>query len=211
MSRQPESEQLVTVNDLRGWFQESVRAAMDRNAVRARDSTGNYVCNLLMQYSRSENLYQQTEDEGRSHRPLAMLYREAMESGSEEIRRRHLQRLGDLALFVAGFFAESLERKPVDVDYYAGMGGAAYSSLADTAPRSFELLELNEVYRELAEKFTDFIDVLAEVSEMTRGSPEQNALRLYETWLRTGSERARRKLEELGIHPHQTLFSRHEH
>lgn len=211
MSRQPVTEKLVTVNDLHGWFENSVRTAMERNSVQARESTGDYVTKLLIQYSRSENLYQRTEDEGRSHRPLAMLYREAMESSSEEERRRNLQRLGDLALFVAGFFAESLERKPVDVDYYAGMGGAAYGSLADTAPRSFELLELNQVYRELAEKFMEFIDVLTEVSEMTRGNQEQNTLRLYETWLRTGSERARRKLEELGIHPHQTVVSGREH
>ncbi len=206
-----DSRRLMTVNDLRDWFRSSVHEAMVRNSVEATESTGDYVVNVLTEYSRSENLYRMTEEEGRSHQPLAMIYRDAVESSSEEVRRRNLQRLGDLALFVAGFFAESLQRKLVDVDYYAGMGGAAYSSLAEAPPRSFEMLESNAVFGELAEKFTDFLDVLAEVAETARGNSEQNVMRLYELWLRTGSPRARRKLEEMGIQPLQSSVIGREH
>ena len=47
------------------------------------------------------------------------------------------QRLGDVSLFIAGFFARSFARKLIDVDYHIAMGGNAYSSLADTLQRSF--------------------------------------------------------------------------
>jgi len=201
---------LLTVNDLREWFRGTVHEAMLRNQVAAAPMTENYVSDLLMQYSRADNLYEATE-EGRGLKPLAFMYRDAMESESDQLRRHNLQRLGDIALFVAGYFAESLSRKAVDVDYYAGMGGAAYSTLADTAPRNFDQLEVNEVFRELAEKFTAFMDVLAEVGEMAHGSPERNVLRLYETWLHTGSPRARRKLEAMGIIPDEHSSSRRSH
>jgi len=40
-----------------------------------------------------------------------------------------MQRLGDTALFIAGVFADSLNRKLVDVDYYVAMGGTAYAQV----------------------------------------------------------------------------------
>lgn len=201
---------LLTVNDLRAWFRGSVDEAMTRNRVAAGRMTQNYVADLLLQYARSDNLYEITE-EGRGLKPLAFMYRDATEAASEEVRRRNLQRLGDIALFVAGYFAESLSRKSVDVDYYAGMGGAAYGTLAETPPRNFDHLEVNEVFRELAEKFTLFMDVLAEVGEMAHGNADQSVLRLYETWMHTGSARARRKLEAMGIIPDANAVSRSEH
>ncbi|MEA5445547.1 hypothetical protein VCB98_06920 [Gammaproteobacteria bacterium AB-CW1] len=207
MSRQAD---LMAVNDLREWFQGSVSEAMHRNEVDATESTTHYLGDLLLQYSRSDNLYEMTE-EGRHLKPLAFIYKDAMESERPELRRHHLQRLGDIALFVAGYFAESLSRKSVDVDYYAGMGGAAYNSLAASPPRSFEHLALNEVFRELAEKFTAFMDVLAEVGHRAHGNGDQSVLRLYETWMKTGSPRARRKLEAMGIVPDEAAISRSKH
>jgi hypothetical protein len=150
-------------------------------------------------------------DEGTGMRPLAIMYRDALESRTEEVRRHNLQRLGDIALFISGFFSESLSRKAVDVDYYAGMGGAAYGTLAETRPRSFARLAMNEVFRELAEKFTAFMDVLAEVAQTAHVLSEKDILRLYEIWIHTGSPRARRQLEALGIQPNENLVSRDTH
>ena len=44
--------------------------------------------------------------------------------------------LGDHALYIAGFFSESLERKPVGVEYYADMGGSAYHRAASLSTLS---------------------------------------------------------------------------
>jgi len=207
MNRRPDLE---TVTDLRQWFHGSVQEAMLRHELKAGPLTGKYVANLLTQYSRSDRLYEITE-EGCGLKPLAFMYRDALESPNEELRRQSLQRLGDIALFIAGYFAESLSRKAVDVDYYAGMGGAAYHSLADSPPHNFDALEVNEMFRELSEKFTAFMDVLAEVGQKAHGNGDQSILRLYETWLHTGSSRARRKLEAMGIIPDEANSSRRRH
>jgi hypothetical protein len=61
------------------------------------------------------------------------------------------------------------------------------------------------VFAELAEKFQDFVDVLSEVRDAARGSDDADVLRLYETWLRTGSPRAARLLRRLGIEPNVTV------
>jgi hypothetical protein len=106
-----------------------------------------------------------------------------------------------VSLYVAGFFQDSLNRKLVDVDYYIGMGGAAYQQVA---VRTYEDT-LRDLYLELADKFGAFVDVLAEVSDKTSQRTEKDILRLYELWLKTRSERAAKALQEAGIVPNETI------
>ena len=60
------------------------------------------------------------------------------------------------------------------------------------------------VFAELAEKFREFVDVLAEIRD-SGSAAALDVLRLYEVWLRTGSQRAARLLREHGIEPNVTL------
>src|SRR6185436_20516423 len=95
-------------------------------------------------------------------------------------RVKTLKEVGDTSLYVAGFFAESLNRSLVDVDYYVGLGQQAYTQLARSlGPRK----SIGEVYEELAAKFPRFVDVLAQVRKRV-AIAELNATsdigRLYE-------------------------------
>jgi hypothetical protein len=111
-------------------------------------------------------------------------------------RVKTLKQVGDTSLYVAGFFAESLSRSLVDVDYYVGIGQNAYSQLARTfgGPQK----SLTEVYEELAEKFPQFVDVLTEVRKRSDfATPDVG--KLYEMWLRTRDEWIERKLRALGV------------
>lgn len=129
--------------------------------------------------------------------PLAISYLKAL--GSDHVtKERALKQLGDLALFVSGFFSDSLARKIVDVDYYVTMGSASYGHLADTNRGA---VELHDLFSELSGKFTLFVDVLAEVSERSRLTSASDILRIYEKWLKTGSPRSERLLRDLGIVP----------
>ena len=60
-------------------------------------------------------------------------------------------------------------------------------------------LALAGVFAELAEKFQPLVDVLGEISDAARVYTQRDILRLYEVWLKTGSTRARRLLQGLGI------------
>src|SRR5215467_2104707 len=68
-------------------------------------------------------------------------------------RVRNLKVVGDTSLYVAGFFAESLSRSLVDVDYYVGLGQSAYAQLARTLGGSHSL---TDIYNELSAKFPRF-------------------------------------------------------
>lgn len=191
---------VVASRDVRSFFLDCVERAMQSLRLRAGADTVNYVVNLLAIYARSERLYEITPS-GPDLRPLAFMYQDALEAPTLAQRQASLRRLGDVALFIGGFFAQSLMRKLVDVDYYIAMGGTAYSALSDSLRTREHTQSHGVVFDELARKFPGFIDVLAEVSASAQPSSDTDILRLYEIWLRTGSPRSRQRLAELGVLP----------
>ena len=103
---------------------------------------------------------------------------------------------------MSGFFADSLRRKLVDVDYYVSIGGVAYQALSRDETDTF-----SPVFAELAEKFIAFVDVLSDVSERSSCASNMDLLRLYERWLKTGSRRSGQLLVERGVVPNSSLRS----
>ena len=116
-------------------------------------------------------------------------------------RLRRLRNLGDRALFVAGFFGDSLSRSIVDIDYYGDVGRAAYANLAESLAPQVTEKSWPGLYLELAQRFDQFVDVLAEVGDRTRSGGVEDLLRLYERYLRTGSPRDRGRLLRRGQVP----------
>jgi hypothetical protein len=195
-----ERPNVVAVSTLTEFFRDSVHTAAERQGVAIDDHTEHYVVNLLTMFARSEALYEMTP-EGMRLRPLAHMFADAAQAPAGEVRNRALQRLGDVSLFIAGFFAHSFARRLVDVDYHIAMGGRAYGTLAETARSSVRGRAFAGIFAELAQKFQRLVDVLNDVSEMAYEHTDKDVLRLYEVWLKTGSPRARSLLAKLGVEP----------
>lgn len=188
----------VPVASLREFFRDSVDAAIATNQVALEDHTVHYVVNLLTFFARSEAFFESTPA-GPRLQPLAFMLAEAVEADTAEERNVALRRLGDVALFIAGFFADGLQRSPVGVDYYVRMGGGAYHSLAQGLPANARGRAFAPVFAELAAKFQDMVDVLTDVRHAAGSASDRDVLRLYELWLTTGSRRAAKLLHRLGV------------
>lgn len=199
MQDRKEPEKLLTVTNLREFFRDSLHAALAHQRVAVEDQTEHYVVNLLTLFARTEALYEQTP-EGMRLKPLVVLMSEALEAPSAAERNRGLQRLGDVSLFVAGFFAQGFTRKLIDIDYHIAMGGRAYGTLANGLAHGRGRV-LAQVFAELAQKFQPIVDALNEVSETPHRHSHEDILRLYELWLKTGSRRCHRLLKQLGVDP----------
>jgi hypothetical protein len=178
------------------YFKELVESSLARQHVQAGDLTAYYLVNLLCQYVRLDPASDTEHGE-----PLAVRLARALQTAGLEQRTR-LRNLGDFSLFTAGFFSDSFRRRQVDVDYYVSMGEYAYGSLS-RAEDAFR-----EVFGELARKFVGFSDVLADVSERTGLTSNNDLLRIYEKWLRTGSQRDGQRLIERGIVPNSSVGKR---
>ena len=171
------------------YFHEEVTEAIRNQGVDTSETAEYYLVNLLAAFTKSP-----VDDE-----PLALKVASAVYASPEE-RVRQLKDVGDTSLYVSGFFADSLSRRMVDVDYYIELGGRAYRELSRYF-RVYRHSEVGDVYVELYEKFPRFVDVLAEISEKSAMTSNQGVVQLYERWLRTGSERVAHKLRARGVLP----------
>ncbi len=198
MSHSVNDVKLITNLNVNEYFNDAIHDALSHQRVGSKEETVVYIVNLLTYYTLSENIFE-ASSEGLSSKPLAFIYKDAVEASSNKERSTHLRKLGDTALFTSGFFAGSLERSAVSIDYYISMGGNAYGSLADRIPRTISDKNLAEVFTDLAEHFMNYVDVLTEVSESSELVDDRDVLSLYESWLDTGSDYARQRLQENGI------------
>jgi hypothetical protein len=187
------------VVNLKEYFKDALHGALASQQLSVEDQTEHYVVNLLTLFSRSEALFDRTPD-GARVKPLVVMLSDALEAQSAGDRNRNLQRLGDVSLFIAGFFAQSFARKLIDIDYHIAMGGRAYAALADTLSRGKGKV-LGNVFAELAEKFQPMVDALNELAETAYTHSDKDILRLYEIWLKTGSRRSYALLKRLGVDP----------
>ena len=107
-------DRVVPVHNLRDYFRTSVEDVVAKQGVEVDPHATHYVVNLITLFSRSEELY---EDDGETYglKPLAIMLADAADAPSPDHRTQTLQRIGDVAMFISGFFIESLENKAVDV------------------------------------------------------------------------------------------------
>ena len=190
---------LVAISDVREFFREALTTALEQQQLRVRDHTEHYVVNLLAMFAHTDALFEPGPG-GARLKPLAVLLADALGTQDDELRFRTLQRLGDVALFVAGFLANGFPRRLVDIDYHIAMGGRAYGALARSQRRGPRRV-LAAVFAELEDKFQPLVDALNDISECATTRSQHDVLRLYELWHRTGSPRAHRLLMRVGILP----------
>ena len=197
MQQTESKEGVLTVASLREYFHDALQKALAHQHVAVEDQTEHYVVNLLTIFARSEQLFEQTPD-GVRLRPLVQMLSDALEAPTALERERRLQHLGDVSLFIAGFFAHGFARKLIDIDYHIAMGGRAYGTLSYGLAHGRRQV-LSRVFGELAAKFQPIVDALGEISDTARRYSQADVLRLYEIWLKTGSVRAHGLLRRLGV------------
>lgn len=192
------SSAIVEAANMESFFHESVVGSVSSQNVDVCEETVVYITRLLTQYARSDQLFERDED-GVQLKPLAVLYCNAATARDDKARRDHLKKLGDLALFLSGWFARNIERRRVGVNYYVQMGESAYDWLSGCCDASARGRVFTRIFQDLAEHFTEMRDVISEVHMSVDVRSDSDLLGLYELWLRSGSARAAECLRSEGI------------
>ena len=180
--------EIVALASLTEFFHEALDRAFHNQGILADESVSAYLVNLLAAFTTT------APDDA----PLGMKLASAQVAAPED-RLRALRDVGDTSLYMSGFFAESLQRRLVDVDYYISLGGSAYGQLARAYER--KRASVGGVYDQLGEHFGDYVEVLAEVSQASALGTPTGVVQLYERWLKTGSDWAERRLRKSGVVP----------
>ena len=132
------SETVLRSESALEYFKQLVDDALARQHIAAGELTAFYVVHLLASF------LQRPADHDE---PLVFRLAQALEAGGNR-QRDSLRQIGDLSLFVAGFFSDSFRRKLIDIDYYVSIGGTAYGALS-----RYETDTFSSVFAELADKF----------------------------------------------------------
>jgi hypothetical protein len=173
------------------YFLEVLEHAFQHLKLEASPLSKTYLVGLLQFYMFAKNLFTVDEKTGRYKREtLAELYLKSQNLPPTQ-KMELLKKLGDTSLYISGFFGDSLNRKVVDIDYYAEMGGTAYDSLARITGEI--------VYKDLSQRFLGFVDALTYVSQQASLQSNGDLLRLYDRYVSTGSKLAEEQLREKGM------------
>lgn len=183
------------------FFKDSLTRAAELNAVKLQEETEFYLVKLLTSFINSDYLFTVDADGNYSQEPLALLFKDAVFEEKMDYRAKILQKIGDVSLYVSGFFYESFNKKLIDVDYYIDMGKTAYSTIKTLPVKG---RQPPVVYDELVNKFEKILDIFGEIANSSGLIDNTNLLRQYEVWQKTGSGRIARLLKEKGIIPVST-------
>lgn len=189
--------QLVHSGSLREFFRLVVSEVVKRQRVSLEEITEYYVVNLLSEYAKAEKLFAAEVEGKREVEPLALLYHRALRQDREE-RMLTLRRLGDLSLYTAGYFHQSLKDRLVGPAYYVSMGQAAYGVMAEMAGSTAFAV----AYFELKEKFLSLVEVLEEIAARGQAaSGPKGQVELFERWVESGNPRLASVLLDVGLLP----------
>ena len=191
----PDDTRLIVSADLHGFFRDEVVASKRQVGVDVAESTEYYLVHLLAEFSHRGDVKDLYQDE-----PLLVLHQRAREAPLAQ-QMVIFKQMGDWALYVAGFFAEHIERSLVTPDYYTTMGTAAYRNLAGLCASSRKPETMHTLYLTLANQFPVLVDVLTQVCHRARerNSTDVDLLKLYDRYVHTQSDRVRKMLEGRGL------------
>ena len=171
-------------------FAELVAGALDRTGIVPSPHAVAYLVDLLAEAVRPEpEPVEESFTEG--------LLRARRERGA--VRAGRLRALGDRALFLSGFFADSLERRGAGPGWVAEAGRVAYTDLSSLLSRREVAWMRARLYRELAERFPQFAEVLTEVGDGLRTATPTGLAPLCARYLRLGRDADRRRLLRRGL------------
>lgn len=193
---------IVAIGTISGFFYEVVEDAIKTRRVQVTEGTTSYLVSLLSGFARPDLRAEETMD-----RPLAFLLDEALHEASPAERFERLRSLGDGVLYSCGFFADHFEARGVDQSYLVAIGSTAYGAastmLAPSLQRQQDEARI-DIFGELASKFSSCVEVIADVADVTvaKGAAgSKGLLKLYERWLKTGSNRLAKTLSSQGLVP----------
>lgn len=177
MSEKP--GRIITVPDLRSYFFQNLDEINNRSLCPVRQEAIFYSSDVLGKFAHSEVYFEITEGRMRE-KILGIKLLEAASVGREE-KRRIYQDVGDTALMVCGYFAESVTKKKIlDTSYYMQLGATAYSYLNGVVPQH---LNVPSFFNVLATSFVPLATIISMLASRDRFDNDHHLLLKKETAL----------------------------
>lgn len=172
---------IATHASIEGFFRKLLEEALETERVDLTDVARAYLVELVKGFGHSEVFFSCAQSDDPGTPTLTWMYQAAREA-PPSARFDAYRRLGDVALFVSGFFAPHIERERslVGVDYYVQMGRTGYASAGEWSRAS----GMSGLFAQLAHEFGRLVEVLTRVAEETTLPVKDDLSGLYERLVR---------------------------
>jgi hypothetical protein len=190
---------IVAARSVSHFFLEVVQDAKRARGVDATEGATRYLVGLLADFVHPDRRAGEALE-----RPLTLLLDEALHAADAAERFERLRTIGDGVLYGCGFFGDHFEARGVNARYLHALGTRAYGAASSMLLRQAAEDAGEDLFGELARKFEAFVEVVAEVADATTAMGTESSsglLRVYERWLKTGSERLASALTSRGVVP----------
>jgi len=200
-----QSPHLHLAQDLKSFFAEECLSIATKQGLSVPEHLSAYLGQMLARFAGSETYFVPNSDPHttKPKKEFPSIVRLWLEGQTQPAMEQlvQMQHVGDLALYTSGFFPERIQRSMLDMDFYMAVGGQAYERAGKIRESIAQERELN-VYFELASKFSELKELLAELSDRKFLFSEADRIHLYQKWLDSRSPRIQRMLAEVGIIAH---------
>ena len=159
----------------------------------------NYLAELLYFYLREERFHEHHRDSNSGcERTLISLYGQIHSAKTGE-KIYLFKKMGDLSLYISGFFRSSIQKKVVDVSYYENMGQSAYGYLADCYNSQ------DNVFTSLYQQFKDLAESLFYIQKKSELRDNRHSVALYKEYMeqKRPSSVLKRLLKESQLSPEE--------
>ncbi|PIP90663.1 MAG: hypothetical protein COW01_07420 [Bdellovibrionales bacterium CG12_big_fil_rev_8_21_14_0_65_38_15] len=160
-------QELILETSLQTFFFDELTQVNQKSSRPLPRETVHYSSIVLDQYGESGKYFETVEGKVRDKVLGLKLLETCHMSRSKQVRA--LRDIGDTALFLCGFFSDSLNSKIIDTSYYQQVGCSAYRKLNHLVP---EFYETPSFYEQLSKSFSGVTMLMNIVAEkMTK--PDQ--------------------------------------
>lgn len=150
---------LIVTNNMQLYFREALSHALKESKIQVTQSAEVYLVHFLNEFSRAEKAFAGT-DYGEKINIFSMLERACQAEDHEALQIwRHM---GDVSLYLLGYFGEADSARPASRSYYLGMGAKAYNQVSLLF--RYQALDSSLLFKELSERFPDLVELVLAIS-----------------------------------------------
>lgn len=168
------SQELVLETSLQTFFFDELTRVNQKSSSPLPRETIHYSSVVLDQYGESGKYFEMVEGKVRE-KVLGVKLLESCHLPRGK-QARELRDIGDTALFLCGFFSDSLNGKIIDTSYYSQIGRSAYKRLNHLVPDAYEIPSF---FERLSSSFSGVTMLMNIVSEKMTKPDEFDGMLLF--------------------------------
>jgi len=167
-------DSLILETSLQGYFFDQLQEINNNSNSPLPKETIHYSSEVMGQFGDSDNFFENAE--GKIQEKILGIKLMEVAHHSEAQAKRVLKDVGDTALFICGYFAESFNRKILDISYYQNIGKIAYNRLDSIVPSAYEQ---NSFYKHLSSNFEHLTVMIKVVSVKSQKNQEMRSYLIF--------------------------------